>query len=732
MTCTEPGCGGTVVAGYCDSCGVAPVAGEPTGAQTAPATIGSTVRSGHTSRNGSPKPSATRGHLGAGVVAIPRVPKGDPAVAILDNPQVPERHRFCSSHVCNKPVGRGSGETPGCTEGFCTQCGTRYSFVPKLSRGDVVGGQYEVSGCIAHGGLGWIYLAVDRNVHNRWVVLKGLVHSGDADAMAAAAAEALALSAVEHPNIVRIYNFVEHVDTTGVPVGYIVMEYIGGTSLKEIRKARNAPLPPDQAVAYIVEIAPALGYLHAQGFAYCDFKPENVMQTDEQLKLIDLGAVVAMDDVHSDIYGTRGYQAPEIARTGPTVAADVYTVGRTLAVLVSDLPQENGRFVERLPGPEEVPVFAEHESLYRAIVRATEPDPDRRFSSMEQLADQLTGVLHEIAAAGATTVPAKVSNYFSHQRGIYGTGRDVTIDPAQVIAALPVAIVDPTDPGSAVLATTSGTPAAELEQALALATAGAHPDSGSSVEIPLRLVRASLEMGSPADARRRLAKLQSALPGDWRLPWYRGQCALLEGRYDHAATDFTDVLAALPGELAPKLALAATAELRGEARDAARYYETVWRTDDSYVSAAFGLARQRARGGDRDGAISALDRVPAASAHCAPAGVTSIEILLDGREPETVGEQTLADAGSRASTLSLESEAKRAAIRLRIFEAALSWLQAGNTPMGPQLLDVDFDEDGVRRGLEACYRALARETTGLWERIALVEQANAVRPRTRL
>ena len=55
------------------------------------------------------------------------------------------------------------------------------------------------------------------------------------------------------------------------------------------------------------------------------------MQTDEQLKLIDLGAVIAMDDEQSAIYGTPGYQAPEIAWTGPTVASDMYSVGRTLA-----------------------------------------------------------------------------------------------------------------------------------------------------------------------------------------------------------------------------------------------------------------------------------------------------------------------------------------------------------------------------------------------------------------
>src|SRR5258707_406425 len=199
--------------------------------------------------SGSSKSASTRGRLGAGVVAMPRIPKGDPAAAIMTNPQVPEGSRFCGKPECNKPVGRERDGQPGLTQGFCTQCGTRYSFVPKLSRGDLVGGQYEVQGCIAHGGLGWIYLAIDRKLDNRWVVLKGLLNSSDADAMAAAAAEVNTLSNVDHPNIVRIYNFVEHVDASdsaGVPVGYIVMEYVGGTSLKQIRKARNGPLPADQ------------------------------------------------------------------------------------------------------------------------------------------------------------------------------------------------------------------------------------------------------------------------------------------------------------------------------------------------------------------------------------------------------------------------------------------------------------------------------------------------------
>lgn len=734
MRCAEPECVGTVVDGYCDVCGTAPAESPPPIQATAPAPAPSTpsARSGRTARTGSTTSASSRGRLGAGVVVMPRMPKGDPAAAILPDPKVPESSRFCGNHECNKPVGRSSDGQPGRTEGFCPQCGTRYSFTPKLSAGDLVAGQYEVQGCLAHGGLGWIYLAIDRNVHDRWVVLKGLLNSGDADAMAVAAAEVLALAEVEHPNIVRIYNFVQHPDPAGVPVGYIVMEYVGGTSLKQIRKARNTPLPPDQAVAYIVEIAPALEYLHSQGLAYCDFKPDNVMQSDEQLKLIDLGAVIAMDDLDSAIFGTVGYQAPEIATTGPTVASDVYTVGRTLAVLVMDVPQEHGHFVEHLPGPSTVPVLAKYESLHRAILRATDPDPAKRFPSMAELEDQLTGVLHEIAATDGGTVHPRMSNHFSPQRAVFGAGRDAPVDPAHVIAALSVPVVDPNDPGAAVLATTSGTPPAQLEHALFLARGGAHQGKSSSVEIPLRLVRAALELGAPDDARKRLADVAPDIPGDWRLRWYGGQCALLDGALDQAAADFDAVLTMLPGELAPKLAFAATAELRGAHQDAMRYYETVWRTDQSKVSAAFGLARQRARAGDRAGAVAVLDQIPAESAHFAAARTTAIDVLLEGRTPQDTDEETLLDAGDRAGALTLESAGKRAAIRLQVLDAALDWLRAGRQNTATRLLGAPFDETGVRRGMERGYRELARESTGMWERIALVEQANAVRPRTRL
>ncbi|MFD4867278.1 tetratricopeptide repeat protein [Streptomyces sp. NPDC058412] len=349
--------------------------------------------------------SSGRSRLGAGLVNVPEVPRPDPSAAVLENPEVPERKRFCSRSDCGAPVGRSRGDRPGRTEGFCTKCGHPYSFVPKLNSGDVVRGQYEVAGCLAHGGLGWVYLAVDRAVADRWVVLKGLLDTGDQDAMEAAISERRFLAEIEHSNIVRIYNFVEHLDQrTGSLDGYIVMEYVGGKSLKEIANERRRPdgrrdpLPVEQACAYGIEALEALGHLHSRNLLYCDFKVDNAIQQQDQLKLIDMGAVRRMDDEESAIYGTVGYQAPEVAELGPSVASDLYTVARTLAVLTFDFQGYTNVFVDSLPDPEHIEVFRRYESFYRLLVRATDPDPGRRFSSAQEMADQLTGVLREVVA----------------------------------------------------------------------------------------------------------------------------------------------------------------------------------------------------------------------------------------------------------------------------------------------------------------------------------------------
>src|SRR5215469_292006 len=168
--CLRPGCGGTIDDGYCDTCGLAPALRSPSFPSPELASAGtSTQPSGRSSVSRSAPSSTGRGRLGAGLVEIPPVRADDPAMAVLADPQVQESKRFCGS--CLQPVGRGADGIPGRVEGFCRNCGAKFDFRPRLQPGELVAGQYEVLGCLAHGGLGWIYLARDRNVSDRWVVL---------------------------------------------------------------------------------------------------------------------------------------------------------------------------------------------------------------------------------------------------------------------------------------------------------------------------------------------------------------------------------------------------------------------------------------------------------------------------------------------------------------------------------------------------------------------------------
>ena len=144
-----------------------------------------------------------------------------------------------------------------------------------------------------------------------------------------------------------------------------------------------------------------------------------------------------------------------------------------------------------------------------------------------------------------------------------------------------------------------------------------------------------------------------------------------------------------PAKPAPKLASAATAELMLDTddapdaerlrRSAERYYRTLWRTDHSMVSAAFGLARQLAARDDRAGAIDVLDQVPLTSRHYGEAQLTSVLILLDGRPIAEITEADLRDAARRVGHLT-ETEPRALQMRALVLGTALDWLRSGATP----------------------------------------------------
>ncbi len=755
---------GVIEDGYCSFCGLAPQAAVPSSAAGVPdgGPVGSvpSASPGRGSASTSPDTNTLRavpgrgatsgpsqgtgvfregrGSLGAGLVKVAPVPRRDPLSVVLADPEVPEHRRYCAR--CDHQVGRPRGDRPGRTEGFCPQCGAPYSFTPKLHPGDLIRDQYQVAGCIAHGGLGWIYLAQNLNLAERrgfrWVVLKGLLDSEDEFGMAAAVAERQFLTEVKHPNIVQIYDFVQHAGA-----GYIVMEYVGGHSLREIRNQHRAEhgtsLPVAEAIAYMLAILPAFAYLHGHGLLFCDFKPDNAIHTDDLLTLIDLGGVVAMDDEDSALYGTIGYQAPEVAGPGASVASDLYTVARTLAALCLDIPgfHDKKRYATSLPPAGEVPAFARYEAFHQFLLKATATDPGARFQSADEMAEQLMGVLRQVQAVNGEPPQPAPSLLFSAE---LGNGAD-----ASAWQNLPVPAVDPFDPAAGVLATVVATGPEQIRAVLA--------STPRSPEVALRLARSFIDAGAFDEAEAELDTVEARSSG-WRAAWWRGVIQLAAGRPGDARSYFDAVVAELPGELAPRLALAVCCELSAvgdpawsasvnggpaylgspeDLRLAARYYHIVSATDPGFASASFGLARVLTALGDRAGAVTALQRIPEWSSSRAAAGVALCSLWcadVDGRLPD------LADLAAASELLTrLQAEPSvRLALTRDLQLQALNLLVRGAAAADSQmtLAGTPLVEDVLRSSVEGTYRSLARLARTDEERFDLVDLANAYRPRT--
>ncbi len=572
-----------------------------------------------------------------------------------------------------------------------------------------------MAGAIAHGGLGWIYLARDKNVSNRWVVLKGLLNSGDPDALAAAIAEQQFLAQVEHPLIVEIYNFVTHEGA-----GYIVMEYVGGTSLKQMLKERMRakggaydPLPVDQALAFILEVLPAFQYLHDLGLVYCDFKPDNMIQVGDAIKLIDLGGVRRIDDQESAIYGTVGYQAPEVSQVGPSVASDLYTIGRTLVVLCMEFRGYQGTYLHTLPPPDSTPLFAENDSLYWLIAKCCAPDPADRFASADELRTQMLGVLRETVArtTSGTAMTSAASALFHSPT----TSRGV-LEWSQ----LPLLREDTSDPQHAWL---SGVGATEPGERLGILTNEA-PDQ--SPEVRLARARAALDLGDPEVAREISAEMLQHDPWEWRALWIDGLAAMSQRDWETAKASFNAVYQQVPGELAPKLALAVACEKGGLPEVAEGLYLTCASTDAAYVApAAFGVARVRAERGHAMAAVEALDLVPKTSRGYPESRQLRAEVLLSGSQ----GDLRVLDQAMRSIESASMDPATHGRYTVRILEQALGVVTTPGAPpaAGATVGSTKADEVSLRSGIERAYRELARDATDLPERIELVNRANAVR-----
>lgn len=723
--CPQPGCSGAIVDGYCNVCGRPPVVVEPgnvlgTEMQEHVSTLdlgmvlmGSALAG--TDSQARPRADYTanrRTRIGAGITQVPPAPAVDPAKAIMADPVVPPRRRVCPN--CGALVGQPDEEDPkGQVRGECPNCGQPFDFRPTIQPGQIIANQYEVAGCLAYGGMGWIYLARDRNVSGRWVVLKGLLNVNDEDASTAAKMEKEFLAQVEHPLIVEIYNFVEHGDAR-----YIVMEFVPGRSITDLMKQRREendgvinPLPVDWALAYIIEILPAFSYLHERDLLYCDFKPDNLMQVEDSLKLIDLGAVRRMDDQESPIFGTVGYQAPEIAEVGPSLESDIYTIGRSILVMCADFPEYRTEFVDSLPPANRLDVLARNDSLYRLLQRACAPVAEDRFQSAEEMRVQSLGVLREVVGrqSGGAALTSQVSTLF----------HSISVLSEDEIGwqELPQLKADGADPMNEWLTALSVDEPKQRMRELTRA-----PQRTPAVI--LAQIELCLQAGDLGGVAKLTHEMLTEDPWEWRAVWMQALAEVQAGNWANAVPAFNTVYAQVPGELAPKFALAVACERAGHQAAAEELYTVCVSADAGYVTpSAFGMARLRAARGDMKGSLDALGLVPPTSRGYGEARLRRARIGLErGR---TIEDMDVALTSVRAAKL---DPATTARLEVQIFERALGIVQSGGGGRFMHRLDGQpATERQVRTQLEQAYRDLARWTDDPDERNRLLGNADSKR-----
>jgi eukaryotic-like serine/threonine-protein kinase len=279
--------------------------------------------------------------------------------------------------------------------------------------GTQLNGRYRLDAQVGAGGMSTVYRAFDITLE-RPVAIK-LLHreiAADSDQIERFRREARAVAQLSHPHIVTV---IDAGEDDGRP--YIVFEFVEGETLKQ-RIKRLGRLPVDEAVAYAIEIARALGAAHSRNIVHRDVKPQNVLiDAEGSAKVTDFGIARSLDDegltADGRVLGTTDYVAPEQALGQPcTAQSDLYSLGIVLyEMLTGEVPfkGENQVAVAMKHVRDSLPDVQKRRpevsaTLAAVIDRATAKDLKRRYASDADLIADLEDVLAlETARAGSST-----------------------------------------------------------------------------------------------------------------------------------------------------------------------------------------------------------------------------------------------------------------------------------------------------------------------------------------
>src|SRR5688572_227478 len=298
-------------------------------------------------------------------------------------------------------VGCGTTLAQDAPQGLCPQCllkagmetnagktgGTEGFMAPDPAELAAHFPQLEILELLGQGGMGVVYKARQRGL-DRLVALKILAADTGKDASFAQrfTLEARSLARLGHPNIVGVYDFGQAGNYY-----YFVMEFVDGTNLREMIRAKNTQ--PKEALAIVPKICEALQFAHEEGIVHRDIKPENILIDKKgRVKIADFGLAKLLRKTPEDfqltapqmVMGTPHYMAPEQLERPLEVdhRADIYSLGVVLyELLTGELPL--GRFA---PPSAKAQIDVR---LDEVVLRTLENKPERRYQHASDLRTEL-------------------------------------------------------------------------------------------------------------------------------------------------------------------------------------------------------------------------------------------------------------------------------------------------------------------------------------------------------
>ncbi len=325
------------------------------------------------------------------------------------------------------------------TARFCTNDGTPLAAAQSDDPliGTRLDGRYLVLRKIGAGGMGTVYEGVQLSI-DRPVAIKVIRHSGRINQRQRQRfwMEARAVSRLEHPNVVRVYDFGTGADDSP----FLVMELLRGHSIGDLATRDGLPLPSRAALTLITSAARGLAAAHRQGLVHRDIKPSNLWIQEEgetegtRVKVLDFGLVTggALEDRvtgSGEAVGTPAYMSPEQieGRLDVTAAADVYALGALLfELVVGELPYKGESAIDLMsehlltpvPDPKTSVTGMTIPSDIRAIwARALSKEAAERYADANAMLKDLeqavgTGVTHT-AMASDPMLPLKMREFAS-------------------------------------------------------------------------------------------------------------------------------------------------------------------------------------------------------------------------------------------------------------------------------------------------------------------------------